>query len=103
MAKRHDHIGERRFIDAFLAKVEQGQNMWVIEHGNRSHLALEKPISLSIRIRFSIRAHHLDSYLASNARIFCLVNLTHPAAPDEPCEPIVTELQSFEWHIFTPY
>src|SRR5947209_14543427 len=105
MAKRHDHVGERRFIDVFLAKVEQGKNMGVIEHGNSSHLALKQsvrfPTRLSIRIRFSIRAHHLDGYLASNARIFCLVDLTHPTAPYEPCKPIVPELQSFEWHIFT--
>src|SRR5947209_4370158 len=107
MAERHDHVGERRFIDAFLAKVEQGENMRVIEYGNSSHLALEKPVSfptrLSIRIRFSIRAHHLDSYLTSNAYIFCLVDLTHSTAPYEPCKPIVAELQSFKRHIFTPY
>src|SRR5712692_1154380 len=104
-AKGHDHIGEQEPIHTFLAVVEQGQNVGMVEHRDGFHLPLEKTSrffgSIDTRILDPFVTKKLDSYLALYVRIFRKVYFTHAATTDYEDQVIPAKLQSCELHIDT--
>src|SRR5258706_13901814 len=104
-AERHHHIGRSAAICVGLVKIEERQNVRVIEFSNGLCLAAEEPHSVSacfvVWIGIDIPLNDFNGYLAVNAHILSQVDLAHSSLPNEPEQAISSILQLFK-AIFFP-
>jgi hypothetical protein len=80
LTKRHDHIGHCCSIDGRLTKVEEWQNVRMVEHGDSPGFALKKACRIGIE---SICLEYLDRYLPSQLIIFCKVHFAHAPTSEQ--------------------
>src|SRR6266566_2262189 len=80
LTKGHNHIGQCRSMDGCLTKVKEGQDVRMVEHGDRPGLAQEQ----TSRIRVGIFGlNDLDGYLPPQLLILREVDFAHAPAPEQ--------------------